>query len=228
MWDLGEFMKALKQRFSRWFNTRHDRRGTLWEERYKNVLVQDGYAARVMGAYIDLNPVRAGMAPDPARYRWCSYAEAMAGGGEARAGIERLMAEYEKLAGGETPKKKRKWGDVIAEYRVLLFSDGEVRYREGGITGQTEVARRGMTREEVEKVLATGGKLSGVQMLECRVRAMSDGMVLGTRQFVEEFFAAKRTLFGAKRKDGARPIHGCETKLRCARGLRKEALGPVG
>jgi REP element-mobilizing transposase RayT len=223
MWDLGEFMKALKQRFSRWFNTRHDRRGTLWEERYKNVLVQDGYAARVMGAYIDLNPVRAGMAPDPARYRWCSYAEAMAGGGEARAGITRLMEEYEKLAGGEPPK--RSWGSVMAAYRVIVYGDGEVRYRENEGSGQTEVARRGMSREEVEEVLANGGELSGAQMVRCRVRAFTEGVVLGTKKFAEEFFEARRSLFGPTRKDGARPIHGCATDLCCARGIRRDALG---
>ena len=34
MWDLGKFMQSLKQQFSRWFNKEHERKGTLWEERY--------------------------------------------------------------------------------------------------------------------------------------------------------------------------------------------------
>ncbi len=37
MHDLSEFMKTLLQRFTRWFNREHNRRGTLWEERYKSV-----------------------------------------------------------------------------------------------------------------------------------------------------------------------------------------------
>ena len=57
MWDLSQFMKTLKQRFTQWFNKRHGRSGTLWEERFKSVIVEDGYAARVIAAYIDLNPV---------------------------------------------------------------------------------------------------------------------------------------------------------------------------
>jgi REP element-mobilizing transposase RayT len=223
MWDLSEFMKTFKQCFSRWFNHRHDRHGTLWEERFKNVLVQDGRAARVMGAYIDLNPLRAGMVGRPEDYRWCGYAEAMAGGGEARAGITRLMEEYEKLAGGEPPK--RSWGSVMAAYRVIVYGDGEVRYRENEGSGQTEVARRGMSREEVEEVLANGGELSGAQMVRCRVRAFTEGVVLGTKKFAEEFFEARRSLFGPTRKDGARPIHGCATDLCCARGIRRDALG---
>ncbi len=74
MWDLSQFMKTLKQRFTRWFNRHHGRKGTLWEERFKSVLVEDGHAARTMAAYIDLNPVRAKIVGAPKDYRWCSYA----------------------------------------------------------------------------------------------------------------------------------------------------------
>ena len=78
-------MKPLKQCFTRWFNREQDRRGTLWEERFKSVLVEDGHAARVMAAYIDLNPVRAGMVEHPKDYRWSSYGEAVGGKQRARA-----------------------------------------------------------------------------------------------------------------------------------------------
>ena len=63
-------MKELKERFSRWFNKRHGRRGMLWQDRYRSVLVEDGDALRTMAAYIDLNPVRAGLIDDPKDYRW--------------------------------------------------------------------------------------------------------------------------------------------------------------
>ena len=46
MHDLGEFMKTLLQRFTRWFNAKHERTGALWECRFKSVLVEDGIAAR--------------------------------------------------------------------------------------------------------------------------------------------------------------------------------------
>jgi len=52
--DLGEFMKGLLQRFTQWFNGRHKRTGTLWEQRFKSVIVESGTAARTMAAYIDL------------------------------------------------------------------------------------------------------------------------------------------------------------------------------
>ena len=46
MHDVSEFMKGVKQSFSRWFNKTHNRVGTLWESRFKSVVVQDGFALR--------------------------------------------------------------------------------------------------------------------------------------------------------------------------------------
>ncbi len=70
--DLSQFMKNLLQRFARWFNRCNSRKRTLWEERFKSVIVEGGHAARTMAAYIDLNPVRVGMVEDPAQYHRCS------------------------------------------------------------------------------------------------------------------------------------------------------------
>ena len=42
MWDVSAFMKTLKQRFTQWFNKRHRRKGTLWEDRFRSVLVECG------------------------------------------------------------------------------------------------------------------------------------------------------------------------------------------
>ena len=223
-WNLSEFMKTLKQRFSKWFNKRHDRKGTLWEERFKNPLVEAGYGARKVAAYIDLNPIRAGIVDQPEDYRWCGYAEAVAGCSEARDGIERVMNGFERAKGGEQGPA-RTWSQIASAYRVILFTDGEERLQKDPVSGRVEVARRGISREEVEKVLARGGTLSAGQMLRCRVRAMTDGLVIGTESFVEKVFQAKREYFGPKRRSGSRPIHRCETDLCCARALRKDALG---
>jgi hypothetical protein len=71
MWDISQFMKTLKQRFTQWFNGRYNRKGTLWEDRFRSVLVEGkGPALKAMAAYIDLNPVRANICDDPKDYRW--------------------------------------------------------------------------------------------------------------------------------------------------------------
>ena len=61
--DLGIWMKELKERFSHWYNRRHQRKGTMWMARYKSVLVEGSEsrgegqldALRTMALYIDLN-----------------------------------------------------------------------------------------------------------------------------------------------------------------------------
>jgi putative transposase len=104
MHDLSQFMKGLLIRFTRWFNRKHSRSGTLWEERFKSVIVESGTAARTITAYIDLNPVRAGMVSDPAEYRWSSYGEAIGGGKKgngkkAREGLVRAWRSSEGVGG---------------------------------------------------------------------------------------------------------------------------------
>ncbi|MFV0337994.1 MAG: transposase, partial [Chthoniobacterales bacterium] len=77
--NLSRYMQELKQRFTMWYNPREGRRGTLWEDRFKSVLVEGSdEALTAMAAYIELNPVRAGLVKDPKDYRWCGYAEAVA------------------------------------------------------------------------------------------------------------------------------------------------------
>ncbi len=70
MHDVSEFMKSLKQRYTIWYNQNHDRYWTLWSERFKSTLVEDrGAALLFTAAYIDLNPVRAGMVESHGRRR---------------------------------------------------------------------------------------------------------------------------------------------------------------
>lgn len=66
-------MQGLGRQYVRNFNARHGRTGTLWEGRYRSTLIQtDRYLLACM-AYMDLNPVRAGMVADAAEYRWSSH-----------------------------------------------------------------------------------------------------------------------------------------------------------
>ena len=82
---------------------------------------------------------------------------------------------------------------------------------------------RGKRKKEV---IAQGGELSLGQVLRLRVRHMSDGVALGTREFVNEVFARHREKFGKKRKDGARPIRALSAfGLTALRDLRVRALG---
>ena len=236
MHDLSEFMKGFMQRFTQWFNRSTKRSGGLWEDVFKSVLVEDGLTSRTMAAYIDLNPVRAGIVTDPAEYRWSSYGEAMGGGPrgdgkKARAGLVRAIMAHKGYAADA-----RHWaGNVSKEYRMLLLAEGEEKLQEVvGADGKPEVkvVRKGMKKAEVEAELAQLEQSRDValgKMLRCRVRYFTDGVVLGSRGFVDGVFQACRDRFGAKRQSGARKLRGNAAAaaglLWSVRDLQKEIRG---
>ncbi len=214
MFDLSKFMKELKMKMTLAYNNAHERRGALWEGRFKSVLLECGDAVRSVAAYIDLNPIRAGLVEDPADYRWCSYAAAVAGVKGARQGLTFAVMSKQGVA----------WRAVVAEYRCLLFGSGEERL--GGETVDGTVRwKGGVTQQRIEEVWAAGGKLSLAEALRCRVRYFSDGAVLGGQRYVDEFFEQKRAHFGCRRSDGGRKMRAAEWgKLRTLRDLRKSIL----
>ena len=71
---LSSMMQSLGRRYVRNFNDRYHRSGTLWEGRFKATVVDSERYLIACMAYIELNPVRAGMATHPADYPWSSYA----------------------------------------------------------------------------------------------------------------------------------------------------------
>ena len=212
MHDLGEFMKGLLQRYTQWHNRAHSRTGRLWEDRFKSVIVEDGVAAKTISAYIDLNPVRAGMVKDPADYRWSSYGEAIGGGSKgngktARAGLVRALRAHQGI-GADADL----WaGGVSREYRKLLMAgavgkSAESVSRDG--KPSTKTLRKGISKEEAERERDRDGEIPLARMLRFRVRYFTDGAVIGSKSFVNEAFENARERFGAKRKDGARAMKG--------------------
>jgi REP element-mobilizing transposase RayT len=224
--DLSCFVKELKERFSRWFNKHHSRRGTLWMDRFKSVLVEDGEALRTMALYIDLNPVRAGLVEDPKDYRWTGYGEAVGGSKRARRGLCRVMEapldSWEEKRGNLTPAEA---------YRCWLFGEGmEVGSGETVKKGEqasrlSPSSRKGFSKERVEAGLKAGGKLSRAVLLRCQVRWFSDGVAIGSKGFVEGIFTRCREHFGAKRKNGARKLReDAGASLHALRNLRVRSV----
>ena len=69
----ARLMRLLGQRYVAFVNRHRGRSGTLWEGRFRSCLVDsEGYLVACY-AYIDLNPVRAGMVANPRDWRWSSY-----------------------------------------------------------------------------------------------------------------------------------------------------------
>ena len=248
MWNLSAFMQAVKQRFSQWLNTRDKRTGTLWEGRFKSVLVEvTGRTLATMAAYIDLNPVRAGIVRDPCLYRWSGYGEAMAGLTLARRRLRRVVlgvlvddvpaqsatnqvrkSTHKRSRGNGSERENRKeTRRVLSAYRMYVFENGVERAAEPNGQGEKggRRGRRGMAAQDVEAVLQMGGRLSFFEAMRCRVRYFTDGCVLGCRSFVEGFFGKNRDRFGNRRESGARELRGVEMPwLFTVRDLRRAPI----
>jgi putative transposase len=205
MGDLSEFMKTVKQRFSIWYNRHHGKRyGTLWADRFKSVLVEgQGNPLQTMAAYIDLNPVRAGIVEDPKDYRFCGYAEAVAGVVEAKKGLIHIWSDH----------GAKRIDSALRAHRSLIFGK---RASEAGLSD--------MTREQALKVLDADGELPQSAMLRCRVRYFTDGAILGSAEYVRGFTGAWQMERGRKHPPKVNAMRGDWGGLAVIQGLRKQVF----
>ena len=239
MGNLAAFMKALKQRFTQWFNRKHERRGTLWEDRYHSTIVEyQGYskavvgtsreaaevrshAARIVAAYIDLNPIRAGMVEDPKDYPWSGYGAAVRGDKDGVSGIQALWG------GGKA--------NALAAHRMFIFEEGGAEKTEDSLLrppgyegqGKTQDARtgegkcrKGIDAKKIWAERQRGGRLPLAVMLRLRVRYLTDGAIIGSKEFV-----GKITGNRGEEKAGTPMRFGEWGGLRALRNLRKNVVG---
>ncbi|MFT4900788.1 MAG: putative transposase [Lentimonas sp.] len=205
MADVSEFMKTLKQRFSVWFNKSHGRYGTLWAERFKSVLVEGkGNPLQTMAAYIDLNPVRAGIVSDPKDYRFSGYGEAVAGVELARQGLRGVWHEGFGVHDDVT---------ALQSHRMLMYAKGS--------------NDRSIPQEDVVRVLEQENAiLPKAQVLRCRVRYFTDGAIFGTKDFVEGFLGAIQMEKGRKRPPKVHAMKGADWgDLAVVKGMRSKVFG---
>lgn len=185
MGDLSEFEKRLKHRFSYWYNKLHGRKGALWMERFGSTLTEDCQRATVpMSAYVDLNSVRACLVDDPKDYPYCGYAAALAGDKRCMDGLLRLLHRTD-------------WGDAVAFYRKFLMIRGhsEARGKPGKIS-----------RKLLLQTLERNGTLTVSELLRLKIRYFTEGLALGSVEFVEDLFEQNRSHFAERRKKRPNPI----------------------
>ena len=147
---LSRMVQALGRQYVRYFNRQNQRTGTLWEGRYRSCLVQpESYLLEVY-RYIELNPVRAALASNPAEFNWSSYQINASGKPSA---LCKPHAEYLKL--GETRAEcaenyKLKCESGLDEKRLeeirksinkgLAFGDEEFKIEVEELTGRRQRA----------------------------------------------------------------------------------------
>ena len=96
-------MQSLGRRYVRYVNARYRRSGTLWEGRYRAAPIDSEAYFFACCRYIELNPVRAGMAAHPRDYAWSSYRAHAGGAADPLAAAHPL---YESLGG--TPGERQR------------------------------------------------------------------------------------------------------------------------
>ena len=221
LYDISACMHMIQRRLSADFNKRHGRRGTLWQGRFASTLIEASEEALLRtAAYIDLNPVRAGLVDDPKDYRWCGYAEAVA----ARTAPLRGIATLLELAYPDRLENEQAATDPthLDLYRGCLVQTGATVRDETGA-----IVRRGMS--SVSRDFSTDAPEQGwAQLLQCRVRYFTASLAIGSKAFTESAFQRNRSSFSADRKTGARPLrHGSWAGLFGLRDLRKDVVRPV-
>ena len=136
MGDVSVFMREVKTRFTFWYNEKYGTVGTFWAERFRSVVVEaDTEAQRMVAAYIDLNPVRAGLVKDAADYGYSGFGEACAGASAARRGLARIEG---KMAWTSKFHERYPWanyfaGDIVAcraynetPFRAVFFDERDL------------------------------------------------------------------------------------------------------
>ena len=179
--NLSEYVKEIKQGFSRFYNKRHGRKGFFWSERFKSVIVDNGDTLINCLAYIDLNAVRAGLVKKPESYRWCSLGyHVQRNNAEGFLSLDFGLREF-----GVKGERAR-----LNYYRQFVYGKG------------------GLTQSGKERV--RGIDLSEVERFRYRTRYFTDSGIIGTKAFVERVYQQFKGNFSSKHEKRPKLINGLE------------------
>ena len=195
LFDVSELMRNIQSAFAMWFNKAFKRSGGLWQDRFKSTLLGDEQAVLDCMLYVDLNPVRAGLVRRPEEHKGSSlYYREM--GGE-----KDLLMPLKDFLGQETEE------EALAEYRSRAYHRGNVPTRKN----QAKISDKVLAEEE-----ARGFKVRGAFLK--RLRHITDGVVLGTEEFVEQVLSRFRTRgIYARRVNSIPHLQGTHHTLRSQR-----------
>ncbi|NWG00825.1 MAG: transposase [Thermoanaerobaculaceae bacterium] len=91
---LWRSLRLIQGRFALAHNRRHKTVGPLWQGRYQARLVEGQEGLNRLLAYIHLNPVKAGLAASPLRYRWSGHRELLGRVGATLLDVDATLQLY--------------------------------------------------------------------------------------------------------------------------------------
>ena len=87
---------------------------------------------------------------------------------------------------------------VQRTYRKWVYSSGD--------SSKSTAQKQPFDRKDVKRVWEEDGELTPFELMQCKVRYFSDGVALGSREFVESLFDSRRNHFSERRETGARKV----------------------
>lgn len=192
--SLSEFMREIKVGFTRYYNRRYNRRGYFWGDRFKSVIVEKGETLVNCLAYIDLNPVRAGIVERPEKYRWSSLG-------------------YHLQTGNKDGFLSTDFG--LKEFNVKCEQERIRRYRryvyETGAVKRSDQAQAGVIDDKViAKERKSDFKIRRMDRFLNRTRYFSDSGIIGSKEFVATHYQRFKHLFQSKHEKKPKPISGLD------------------
>lgn len=162
LFSVSAFMHDVKQQMSTWYNKHYNRRGPLFAERFRSVILADQQALLDCMLYVDLNPVRAGLVEKPEDWQWSALAKRSQGN-------EDNLMPLQKIFRGRK--------DADAEYRARLY------WRAG-----LEVNQENLDRiiEQEQRRGFQGGEY------QQRIAAFSRGVALGSLRKIGQWVSLFR------------------------------------
>lgn len=188
--SLSEFVKDIKQNFTRYYNKKHNHKGTFWTERFKSIIIENGETLINCLAYIDLNAVRAGIVDIPEDYRCCSL------GYHAQTGNDNdfLSLDFGLMEFGELDADER-----FRRYRRYVYETGAVN-------------KPGKSKVIDEKIIAKERKnnfeISRYRKFKFRTRYFTESWIMGSKDYVATNYQRFKDMFHTKKEKIPNPIEG--------------------
>ena len=189
--SLAAYVKDIKQGFTRYYNKKYNRRGYFWGERFKSMIVEDGRTLVNLLAYVDLNPIRAGVVKRPEDYKWSSLGYHIQTGNKGGLlSVDFGMKEWNEF----------KPGEIVRKYREFVYETGAVDAGKGASIDQ----------EIVDKERKRKYKVRRVDRFMYRTRYFTDAGIIGSKDFVQEVFNQVKHLLRSKDERKFTPVGGVD------------------
>jgi predicted nuclease of restriction endonuclease-like (RecB) superfamily len=191
---LGDFKLADKGQMELYLRWLDNRRGYFWGDRFKSVIMENGATLINCLAYIDLNPLRAGLAERPEQYRWNSIGYHIQTNNQDNF----LSTDFGLKEFNVKSKKER-----IRRYRRYVY--------EAGSLNQPEKGKAKVIKEKVlEKERSKEFELSRSDRFRYRTRYFTDSGIIDSKEFVSSHYRRFKGLFMSKNEKIPRPVAGLD------------------